>query len=69
MVVEYQAAVRDANAIIDTYDDLSAPAPRRPGRTSSPSMRWALTHMIEETGRHAGHLDILRELTDGTVGR
>jgi hypothetical protein len=30
-----------------------------------PSMRWALAHMIEETGRHAGHLDILRELADG----
>jgi hypothetical protein len=32
-------------------------------------MRWALAHMIEETGRHAGHLDILRELADGATGR
>ena len=32
-------------------------------------MRWALAHMIEETGCHAGHADILRELIDGsTVG-
>ncbi|GAA2177652.1 hypothetical protein GCM10009847_04450 [Leucobacter tardus] len=33
------------------------------------STRWALTHMIEETGRHAGHADILRELIDGATGR
>lgn len=32
------------------------------------SVRWVLMHMIEETGRHAGHLDLLRELTDGSVG-
>lgn len=35
----------------------------------APSLRWALTHLIEETGRHAGHADILRELIDGTTGR
>ena len=32
------------------------------------SMRWVLIHMIEETARHAGHVDILRELIDGMVG-
>jgi GNAT superfamily N-acetyltransferase len=32
------------------------------------SMRWALIHMIEETARHAGHIDILRELADGATG-
>jgi uncharacterized damage-inducible protein DinB len=32
------------------------------------SLRWVLIHMIEETARHAGHLDILRELLDGAVG-
>jgi uncharacterized damage-inducible protein DinB len=32
------------------------------------SMRWVLIHMIEETARHAGHMDILRELIDGTTG-
>jgi hypothetical protein len=26
-------------------------------------------HMIEETGRHAGHADILREQIDGATGR
>jgi hypothetical protein len=32
------------------------------------TMRWVLIHMIEETARHAGHLDIVRELIDGMVG-
>ena len=30
---------------------------------------WTLTHLIEETARHAGHADILRELIDGATGR
>ncbi|MGW5650985.1 DinB family protein [Streptomyces humi] len=32
------------------------------------SLRWVLVHMIEETARHAGHMDILRELIDGATG-
>ncbi|MFJ8687252.1 DinB family protein [Micromonospora wenchangensis] len=32
------------------------------------SLRWIMVHMIEETARHAGHADILRELTDGSTG-
>ena len=32
------------------------------------SLRWILVHMIEETARHVGHADILRELTDGSTG-
>jgi uncharacterized damage-inducible protein DinB len=32
------------------------------------NVRWVVTHMIEETARHAGHLDLLRELTDGATG-
>jgi uncharacterized damage-inducible protein DinB len=32
------------------------------------SLRWVLIHMIEETARHAGHMDIVRELIDGTTG-
>ena len=30
--------------------------------------RWILLHLIEETARHNGHLDILREMADGSVG-
>ena len=32
------------------------------------SLRWIYVHMIEEYARHNGHADLLRELTDGTVG-
>jgi len=32
------------------------------------NVRWVVTHMIEETARHVGHLDVLRELTDGLTG-
>lgn len=35
---------------------------------SEVSLRWVLIHMIEETARHAGQLDIVRELIDGAVG-
>jgi hypothetical protein len=32
------------------------------------TLRWVLIHMVEETARHAGHADILRELIDGMTG-
>jgi uncharacterized damage-inducible protein DinB len=32
------------------------------------SLRWIYVHMIEETARHVGHADILREQTDGASG-
>ncbi|HEX4062786.1 MAG TPA: DinB family protein [Streptosporangiaceae bacterium] len=36
-----------------------------PGQDEPPDVRWIVLHMIEETARHAGHLDIARELLDG----
>jgi uncharacterized damage-inducible protein DinB len=33
------------------------------------NLRWILAHLLEETARHAGHADILRELIDGATGR
>ncbi|MGX6606529.1 DinB family protein [Micromonosporaceae bacterium Da 78-11] len=33
------------------------------------TMRFVLLHLIEETARHNGHLDILREMADGVTGR
>jgi uncharacterized damage-inducible protein DinB len=32
------------------------------------TLRWVLIHMVEETARHAGHMDIVRELVDGRTG-
>ncbi|WP_199433813.1 DinB family protein [Qaidamihabitans albus] len=69
VVARYRETVGRANDVLDGCTDLAAQVPRpRPGR-HAPSVRWALTHMIEETGRHAGHADILRELIDGATGR
>jgi hypothetical protein len=34
----------------------------------APSMRWILTHMIEEYARHNGHADLIRESVDGETG-
>ncbi|MHB8244282.1 MAG: DinB family protein [Acidimicrobiales bacterium] len=38
----------------------------RDGRSFS--LRWVLLHLIEETARHAGHADLLREAIDGSTG-
>jgi hypothetical protein len=35
------------------------------GEFEPPNVRWVVLHMIEETARHAGHLDLARELLDG----
>jgi uncharacterized damage-inducible protein DinB len=41
---------------------------RRGDRPQPLTARWILQHLIEETARHNGHLDILRELADGSKG-
>ena len=38
-------------------------------RTEPVPLRWILFHLTEETARHNGHLDILRELADGVRGQ
>jgi uncharacterized damage-inducible protein DinB len=74
VLAAYRETGAEANAAIATWNDLDAPGPRpgRPGRAgarSAPSRRWTLVHLIEETARHAGHADILREQLDGRTGR
>ncbi|UBU16291.1 DinB family protein [Nonomuraea gerenzanensis] len=69
VLADYRATAERANQVIDACHDLSAPAPRAPRPGPAPSMRWVLVHLIEETGRHAGHADILREQLDGSTGR
>ncbi len=39
-----------------------------PRGSAQVSVRWVVMHMLEETARHAGHADLLRELIDGTTG-
>ena len=66
IVTLYELAVADSNQIIDRadLDDLSAVS--RDG--VSRSLRWIVGHMVEETARHAGHADIVRELIDDNIG-
>jgi hypothetical protein len=40
----------------------------RPEGGPPPTLGWVLCHLLEGAARHAGHLDIARELTDGSVG-
>ncbi|MER6302412.1 DinB family protein [Kitasatospora sp. NPDC001539] len=67
----YRDAIARSNAVAAAAPDLDRPGVRslRPDATEGPSLRWVLVHMIEETGRHAGHADIIREQLDGAVGR
>jgi hypothetical protein len=68
-LARYRTATAQANEVIERHADLNDLAPQAPGRRSAPTMRWVLVHMIEETARHAGHMDILREQIDGATGR
>ena len=40
------------------------------GRFSSdpPTLGWILAHLLQENARHVGHLDVVRELIDGSTG-
>jgi hypothetical protein len=61
----YRAACERSRAVADSLS-LDHVVPH--DRLGQVSLRWVYVHMIEETARHAGHADILREQTDGAVG-
>lgn len=70
VLAAYRDAIRRSNETIAQCEDLNRPGARAAGKGSvARSMRWILVHMIEETARHAGHADILREQADGSTGR
>jgi uncharacterized damage-inducible protein DinB len=58
------AHAREVVARFDSLDDVGAGQTRGAGI----SLRWTLTHMIEEYARHNGHADLLREVIDGRTG-
>jgi hypothetical protein len=62
-----QAGERSRHVVTEAagLDQLSV-RPLRSGQRFS--LRWVLLHLIEETARHAGHADFLREAIDGAVG-
>jgi uncharacterized damage-inducible protein DinB len=51
-----------------SLDDMAEEWPPDRPPEKRPNLRWILVHMIEETARHAGHMDVARELIDGTTG-
>jgi uncharacterized damage-inducible protein DinB len=60
---DYAAESRLCDAVIAAVPSLDAVSAHR-----NVSIRWILLHLIEETSRHLGHLDLLREQADGGVG-
>jgi uncharacterized damage-inducible protein DinB len=65
LITEYEAECarsRATTASRDVDDLVTTP------KGAPVNLRWVLIHMISETGRHAGHLDLLRELLDGSTG-
>ncbi len=59
-------ASRRAVAAASDLDVLSKERTQRTGEQFS--LRWIVTHMIEEYARHNGHADLLREAIDGATG-
>lgn len=61
----YEAACTRARELAANVD-LDAVVTRADGHPFT--LRWLYLHMAAETARHLGHLDVLRELLDGTTG-
>ncbi|MDQ0932402.1 DinB family protein [Streptomyces turgidiscabies] len=67
LLAEYEEQSARYRELIATHDlnDLAA----RPVRDGlHVNLRWVILHLIEETARHNGHIDIVRELIDGVTG-
>lgn len=65
----YRSAWDHADATIDVFDlDSTGRVPWWPEGRNEPTLHRLLVHMTAETHRHAGHMDIVRELIDGTAG-
>lgn len=67
VLADYAAESARLDAIVAAHalDDLAVGTTRR---GQHPPLRWVLLHLVEETARHNGHLDLLRELADGVTG-
>jgi uncharacterized damage-inducible protein DinB len=66
VVADYREQIAASREILDSLDlDTPCAWPEM----ADQNLRWVALHMIEETARHAGHADIIRETIDGTRGR
>jgi hypothetical protein len=66
VVAFYRDESARADLVLDEVTSLDLPSR---GTFRPTTFRWAVFHLIEEAGRHVGHMDITRELLDGQVGR
>jgi uncharacterized damage-inducible protein DinB len=68
VVRTYREACARSDEIVRACPDLSTMAKiANPGEDRTVPLRVIVAHMIEETARHAGHADILREQIDGVT--
>lgn len=65
IIERYRDAIAESRAIATTFESADD-ACLNPDM--SRNLRWVFLHMIEETARHAGHADIIRESIDGSAG-
>ncbi|MGF1646879.1 MAG: DinB family protein [Kineosporiaceae bacterium] len=70
LIARYRRAWERVDGIVADADlaALSAEEVRIDDRRERVSLRWILVHLIEETARHNGHADLLREAIDGATG-
>jgi hypothetical protein len=69
VLADYRDAIETSREILKDCNDLESLCARGLVTKAPLSLRWVLVHMVEETARHAGHADILREQIDGLTGR
>ena len=68
VISDYLAAIERSREIVREQPSLEVRSVLPHDYFGFVTLRWILLHMATETTRHAGHLDILRELTDGRTG-
>jgi len=68
VVAFYRAEVEQSRRVVDEALSLDAVSAAETSYREHVSLRWIMVHMVEETARHAGHLDLIREQIDGRVG-
>jgi Protein of unknown function (DUF664) len=69
IIAEFREICARSDAILAVTPLSAAPRGRHddPEVPEPPNVRWIVLHVIEEIARHCGHLDIGRELLDGTT--
>ena len=67
-IAAYQETWSRTDSVVADSRDLGALC-RDVGGETPVTLRWVLMHLLEETARHAGHADVLREMVDGETGR